>query len=177
MRPTTSGRTGRRKCSGRQRTSHTELKHPDSLKSRAVDSNQTPTHQTLSMFLPTSQLAPLERSGGAFCWGALSVLPQYYLRTAGPKSLRALGVLPVYYHRRPTVLTLLKQWRTPHELSSSSSTKYALVELEPAGGVRAGVQIAARRRHVGVPERCLHFGKGGATVEGMRAMGVAQPMC
>jgi hypothetical protein len=39
-----------------------------------------------------------------------------------------------------------------------SSTKNALVQLEPARGVGPRVQVAARRRHVGVAERGLHLG-------------------
>jgi len=45
-----------------------------------------------------------------------------------------------------------------HELSSSSSTKYPLVQLEPARGVGPCVQVAARGRDVGVAECGLHLG-------------------
>ena len=38
------------------------------------------------------------------------------------------------------------------------------------------MQIAARRGDVGVAERGLHLGEGGATIERMRPMSVAQPM-
>ena len=38
------------------------------------------------------------------------------------------------------------------------------------------MQIAARRRHVGVTERCLHLGKRGAAIERVAAVGMAQPV-
>jgi hypothetical protein len=61
-------------------------------------------------------------------------------------------------------------------LSQPPLTENALIELEPARGVWARVQIAAGRGDVGVAERCLHLGKGSAAVERMRPVGMAQPM-
>ena len=61
-------------------------------------------------------------------------------------------------------------------ISSSSSTKNALVQLEPARRVRSRVQIAAGRGDVGVAECRLDLGEGGSAVEGVAAMGVSEPM-
>src|SRR5262245_14328242 len=59
---------------------------------------------------------------------------------------------------------------------SPSSKKHPWVELQAARAVRPSMQIAARRGDVVVAERRLHLRQRGTVVDGMRTMGVAQPM-
>ena len=56
-----------------------------------------------------------------------------------------------------------------------ASPKNPLIQFKPTRCVGPRVQVAARRRDVGVAERRLHLGEGAATVERVRTVGVAQP--
>ena len=61
-----------------------------------------------------------------------------------------------------------------HEVSPMSLNEMPLIQLQPARRIGPRVQIAARRRHVSVPERGLHLGQRSAAVERVASVGVAQ---
>src|SRR5215475_8394817 len=77
-------------------------------------------------------------------------------------------------------ITTRKFWRflisAPTGYSSPSSKKHPRIELEPARALRTGVQIDGRGGDVAVSERFLHFGQGGAAVDGVAGVCVPKPM-
>ncbi len=60
--------------------------------------------------------------------------------------------------------------------STISDIEYPRIQLEARRAFRPGVQIGARRADAGVSEGGLHFGQRGAVIEGVRGVGVPQPV-